>query len=39
MESLSDHEGTAGKGHITNYAQNINGTVWNLAKLRQHMGE
>lgn len=39
MESLSDQEGTAGKGHITNYAQNVNGTVWNLAKLRQHMGE
>jgi hypothetical protein len=38
MDSLSDQEGTAGKGHITNYAQNVNGTVWNLAMLKQHMG-
>lgn len=39
MDSLSDQEGTAGKGHITNYAQNVNGTVWNLAMLKQHMGK
>lgn len=38
MESLSDQEGTAGKGHITNYAQNVNGTVWNLPMLKKHLG-
>lgn len=38
MESLSDQEGTAGKGHITNYAQNVNGTVWNLTMLKKHLG-
>lgn len=39
MDSLSDQEGTAGKGHVTNYAQNVNGTVWSLAMLKKHMGE
>jgi len=39
MGSLSDEEGTAGKGHVTNYAQNVNGTVWSLAMLKKHMGE
>lgn len=39
MDSLSDDEGSAGRGHITNYAQNVNGTVWNLAMLKQHLGE
>lgn len=38
MDSLSDQEGTAGKGHITNYAQNVNGTVWNLTMLKKHLG-
>lgn len=38
LDSLSDQEGTAGKGHITNYAQNVNGTVWNLTMLKKHLG-
>lgn len=39
MDSLSDDEGAAARGHITNYAQNVNGTVWNLDMLKQHLGE
>lgn len=39
LDSLSDEEGAAGKGHITNYAQNVNGTVWTLTTLKQHLGE
>lgn len=38
LGSLSDDQGAAGRGHITNYAQNIDGTVWNLTKLKQHLG-
>lgn len=38
MDSLSDDEGAAARGHITNYAQNVNGTVWNLDMLKQHLG-
>lgn len=30
---------TAGAGHITNYAQNENGDVWDLRRLAQHMGQ
>lgn len=29
---------TAGAGHITNYAQNENGDVWDLQQLARHMG-
>ena len=25
-------------GHVTNYAQNMDGTVWDMLQLRQHMG-
>ncbi len=32
-------DGTAGKGHVTNYAQNVDGTVWDLDMLKQHLGE
>lgn len=39
VDSLSDDEGAAGRGHITNYAQNVDGTVWSLAMLKQHLGE
>eukprot|EP00878_Enallax_costatus_P040036 GHUV01046010.1.p1 GENE.GHUV01046010.1~~GHUV01046010.1.p1 ORF type:complete len:602 (+),score=176.12 GHUV01046010.1:192-1997(+) len=38
LGSLSDDEGAAGRGHITNYAQNVGGTVWNLVMLKQHLG-
>jgi len=33
----SDDEG-AGLGHVTNYAQNVDGTVWSLTQLEQHLG-
>jgi hypothetical protein len=29
---------SAGAGHITNYAQNENGDVWDLQQLATHMG-
>jgi hypothetical protein len=29
---------SAGAGHITNYAQNENGDVWDLKQLAHHMG-
>jgi hypothetical protein len=29
----------AGAGHITNYAQNENGDVWDLQQLATHMGQ
>lgn len=25
-------------GHVTNYAQNENGNVWDLQQLKQHLG-
>jgi hypothetical protein len=25
-------------GHVTNYAQNENGDVWDLQQLKQHLG-
>lgn len=31
--------GDVALGHITNYAQNMDGTVWDLERLQQHMGE
>jgi hypothetical protein len=36
---LSDDEGAAARGHITNYAQNVDGTVWSLDMLKEHLGE
>jgi hypothetical protein len=39
MGSLSDDEGAAARGHITNYAQNVNGIVWSLDMLKEHLGE
>ncbi len=30
--------GDVALGHITNYAQNMDGTVWDLERLQQHMG-
>ncbi|GIL99848.1 hypothetical protein Vretimale_4813 [Volvox reticuliferus] len=30
--------GDVALGHITNYAQNMDGTVWNLQQLEDHMG-
>jgi hypothetical protein len=39
LEALSDDEGAAARGHITNYAQNVNGTVWSLDMLKEHLGE
>eukprot|EP00882_Tetradesmus_deserticola_P025697 GHRQ01028251.1.p1 GENE.GHRQ01028251.1~~GHRQ01028251.1.p1 ORF type:complete len:390 (+),score=126.37 GHRQ01028251.1:177-1346(+) len=39
LDSLSDDEGAAARGHITNYAQNVNGNVWSLDMLKQHLGE
>jgi hypothetical protein len=31
--------GSAGTGHITNYAQNVDGPVWDLDMLRNHLGK
>lgn len=28
-----------GKGHVTNYAMNVDGTVWSLTQLKEHLGE
>eukprot|EP00798_Chlamydomonas_sp_ICE-L_P005188 gene5188-18411_t len=33
-----DGLGNPGQGHITNYALNMNGTVWTLQQLRDHIG-
>lgn len=30
--------GGVGLGHVTNYAQNVDGTVWDLQQLAKHMG-
>lgn len=32
-------DGSWGAGHITNYAQNENGDVWDLAQLAAHLGQ
>ena len=40
-ESWAPQAGTgggAGRGHVTNYAQNVDGFVWNLEKLEQTLG-
>eukprot|EP00879_Flechtneria_rotunda_P013850 GHRR01014466.1.p1 GENE.GHRR01014466.1~~GHRR01014466.1.p1 ORF type:complete len:217 (+),score=73.29 GHRR01014466.1:940-1590(+) len=39
LDSLSDDDGAASRAHITNYAQNVDGTVWDLTTLKQHLGE
>lgn len=31
--------GDVALGHVTNYAQNMDGTVWDLQQLEEHMGE
>ncbi len=31
--------GGVGLGHVTNYAQNVDGLVWGLEQLKQHLGE
>ena len=31
--------GTPGRGHVTNYAQNVDGEVWNLKMLADHIGQ
>lgn len=31
--------GGAALGHVTNYAQNVDGTVWDVAALAEHLGE
>lgn len=30
--------GDVALGHVTNYAQNMDGTVWDLQQLKEHMG-
>lgn len=35
---LSDGDGAAARGHITNYALNRDGEVWTLPMLREHLG-
>lgn len=39
LEVTRSKDGGVAQGHVTNYAQNENGDVWNLAQLAQHMGQ
>lgn len=38
-ETYATEAGEVALGHVTNYAQNMDGTVWDLHQLQQHMGE
>lgn len=35
---FSAEDGSAAPGHVTNYAQNVDGEVWSLAQLKEHLG-
>lgn len=35
----STDKGGVALGHVTNYAQNMDGMVWNLDQLQQHLGK
>ncbi|MEW5315281.1 MAG: hypothetical protein WDW38_006722 [Sanguina aurantia] len=38
-ETYATEAGEVALGHVTNYAQNMDGTVWDLHQLQQHMGD
>ena len=38
-ETWSTEQGEVALGHVTNYAQNQDGMVWDLAMLEEHLGE
>lgn len=37
-EEYDRPSGEVSLGHVTNYAQNVDGLVWNLEMLEQHLG-
>ena len=38
-ETWSTEKGEVALGHVTNYAQNQDGMVWDLSMLEEHLGE
>ena len=38
QQQAQPQPGAAGRGHVTNYAQNVDGTVWDLEALKTHLG-
>jgi hypothetical protein len=37
--AYASEDGGAAPGHVTNYAQNVDGDVWSLAQLKEHLGQ
>ena len=37
-DSIVGDDGAIAGSHVTNYAQNMDGEVWNLERLRKHLG-